>query len=110
MTPEASSPSQTATVQFTIEGEQFQLQSRVTVPTGPTRAIDLLPLARALADHVVSEACQGVEEAGEKISCCKGCSACCRNLVAISEVEARRIGAVVDAFPEPRRSEVRARF
>lgn len=103
-------PAEWATTEFTIKGGGFQMASRVTVPAGPTRLTDLLPLARALADVVVRETCQALDRAGEPISCTKGCGACCRNLVAISEVEARRIRVVVEELPEPRRSTIRARF
>jgi Fe-S-cluster containining protein len=110
MTPEPTDPPPLASAEFTIEGEHFRLTSRMTVPAGPARVSDLLPLARALSDAVVRQTCQAVEGAGETISCKKGCGACCRNLVAISEVEARRIRAVVEQLPEPRRATIRARF
>jgi Fe-S-cluster containining protein len=110
MTPESSKPPQMTNVEFAIKGEHFCLQSRVTVPAGPARLSDLLPMARALSDAVVRETCRAVEEEGEKISCRKGCGACCSNLVAISEVEARRIRDLVEGLPEPRRSVIRARF
>jgi Fe-S-cluster containining protein len=99
-----------ASAEFTVEGGHFRLTARVLVPAGPARVSDLLPVARALSDAVVRATCQEVEGVGEKISCTRGCGACCRNLVAISEVEARRIGDVVEQLPEPRRSTVRARF
>src|SRR5262249_44693347 len=44
------------------------------------------------------------------ISCKAGCGACCRQLVPISEVEARNIGELVNSLPEPRRSQICARF
>jgi Fe-S-cluster containining protein len=110
MTPEGSGPLQTTSAAFTIEGEHFRMQSRVTVPAGPARVSDLLPLARGLSDAVVRETCRAVEGSGELISCRKGCGACCRNLVAISEVEARRLREVIEGLPEPRRSAVRALF
>lgn len=110
MTPEPEAPPLLASVEFTIEGEHFRLNSRVTVPAGAARVSDLLPVARALSDAIVRETCRAVERAGEKISCKEGCGACCRNLVAISEVEARRVRAVVERLPEPRRDTIRARF
>ena len=110
MTPESTGSPEMARADFTIEGEHFRLTFRVTVPAGPVEVSDLLPVARALSDAVVRETCQVVEEAGEKISCTRGCGACCRNLVAISEVEARRIRDAVAKLPEPRCSTVRARF
>lgn len=100
----------TKTVNLTISGDDFELQGQITVPTGPTKTSDLLPLARALSDAVVSETCRAVEQLGETISCKKGCGACCRQLIAISEVEARRIKQIVDEMPESRRAEIQARF
>src|SRR5436305_15331755 len=96
MNPELNGPRPTATVEFTLQGEGFHLQARVAVPAGPARAGDLLPLARALSDAVVRQTSQAVEETGARISCKMGCGACCRNLVAISEVEARRIRTGVE--------------
>ena len=80
------------------------------MPAGPTRLRQLLPLVQSFADAVVEGAAKGAEEQGLKISCKKGCGACCRQAVPISEVEARRIRDVVNELPEPRRSQVRARF
>ncbi len=99
-----------ANVRFSIESDDFCMESEVTIPAGPTRVSDLLPLARALSDAVIGETCRAVEAAGAFISCKPGCGACCRNLVAISEVESRRVGKLVEKLPEPRRSIVRARF
>ncbi len=100
----------TATVSFTLKGPDFEMGARVTVPAGPTTTAELLPLARGLADRMVSQSVAQAEAAGLQISCRKGCGACCCNLVAVSEVEARRIAEVVEEMPEPRRSEIRGRF
>lgn len=110
MTDEREQLPPTVTAQLTIENDQVRFQAQVTVPTGPTRPVDLLPLARGISDQVVGETCRAAESAGTPVSCRKGCGACCRNLVAISEVEARRTAEVVDELPEPRRSEIRQRF
>jgi Fe-S-cluster containining protein len=72
--------------------------------------MDLLPLAQDLANAVVGAAVEDVVEQGEAISCKKGCGACCRQLVPISQVEARRIRDLVEQMPEPRRQEIRGRF
>ncbi len=110
MSNSASDPSGTVAVDFHIETDHFALSTQVTVPTGAMSTADLLPLVRALADRVVHETAAAVGRTGRKISCHKGCGACCCNLVAISEVEARRIAQVVDEMPEPRRTEIRRRF
>src|SRR5262245_55056627 len=100
-------PPETVTATVELSHTDWNLRTQVTVPTGPTRLIQLLPLVQSLADAVVGAA---VEAQGEPISCKKGCGACCRQLVPIAEVEARRLRDLVNDFPEPRRSQVRARF
>jgi Fe-S-cluster containining protein len=87
-----------------------RLQAKMSVPAGPTRLMELLPIAQNLANAVVAAAVEDVVEQGETVSCKKGCGACCRQLVPISQVEARRIRDLVQELPEPRRSQIRARF
>jgi Fe-S-cluster containining protein len=106
--PEESS--RTHAVEVALTGADWELRARVAVPAGPARQRELLPLARSLADAIVGQAVHAAEEAGTPVSCRAGCGACCRQLVAISEVEARRLREVVESLPEPRRSQVRARF
>ena len=85
-------------------------RTRLTIPKGPARQCELLPLAQMLSDRIVSATCHFVERTGETISCRAGCGACCRNLVAISQVESRNIAKLVDELPGTRRSEIRKRF
>jgi Fe-S-cluster containining protein len=99
-----------ARAEFTVQGEGFSLSLQATVPAGPVHQADLLPLARAIADAVVAQTQQAVEAAGQSISCRAGCGACCRSLVAVSEVEARRLQAHISALPEARRQQLRSRF
>jgi Fe-S-cluster containining protein len=70
----------------------------------------MLPLARSLSDAINSRLPGILEQAGEKITCKAGCGACCRHLVAISEVEARAIGRLIESLPEPRRAQIKGRF
>lgn len=98
----------TATVALT--SPDWELRTTMTVPAGPMPLIQLLPLAQSFADAVVDSAAKVAEGQGQRISCKKGCGACCRQLVAIAEVEARHIGNLVNELPEPRRTEIRARF
>lgn len=110
MPQESTAAADRVCADFTIAGGNFRLTFRATVPAGPVRVSELLPVARALSDTIVGETCRAAEEAGKPVSCTSGCAACCRNLVAISQVEARRIAGVLAALPEPRRSSVEARF
>jgi len=100
--------SATADLRIAIGGQPVHLQ--LTVPTGPAPIGHLLPVFQGITDVVVGVGERKVAQAGQEISCRKGCGACCRQAVPISPAEARALARVVAALPEPRRSEVRARF
>jgi Fe-S-cluster containining protein len=98
------------TARIALNGPTWKLSLEVTVPRGPTRLRQLVPLARTLADGVADATAAALAEQGRPVSCGKGCAACCRQLVMISEVEAYGLRDAVEALPEPRRSQTRARF
>jgi Fe-S-cluster containining protein len=87
-----------------------QLNMSVTVPGGPARIDDLLPLLQIMSNEVVASAEEEAQRHGVAISCRKGCGACCRQLVPISPVEARDVARLVAQMPEPRQSQIRERF
>lgn len=87
-----------------------QLNLSVSVPAGPTRIDDLLPLLQIMSNQVVASAEAAAAERGQAISCRKGCGACCRQLVPISPVEARHVAHLVAAMPPPRQAQIRERF
>ncbi len=110
MSGKTSVPMELARTNVTVRAKEFELTFQATVPSGPTTVRELLPLAYALSDVIVREGCRNEEAAGRKISCSSGCGACCRSLVAISQVEARQISELVGNLPKPRREAVEARF
>lgn len=95
-------------VELTVFGGT--LRATVPVPAGNVTPEDLLPVFQSLAAAVVHLSVRAAEQQGKKVSCRKGCSACCRQLVPLSETEAFGIVRMVRALPEPRRSDVLARF
>lgn len=109
MTTPAESPGK-VTVDINLGCNEWKLQGRITIAAGPVTVGELLPVAWMLSDAIVKESVKVLDEMGSPISCKKGCGACCRNLVAISQPEARRLRQLVEELPEPRRSEIRARF
>jgi Fe-S-cluster containining protein len=92
----------------TVSGKRIPLE--VTVPAGPTRLRELLPVLHGLAHAVIDSGVAAVEAEGKSISCRAGCGACCRQLVPVSESEAFALKRLVDAMPDPRRAAVVARF
>lgn len=97
-----------ATVQLTVAGHELTIDMKL--PTRRVRPGELLPLYRGLAEHLVQAGVANVRSAGHEVSCRKGCGACCRQLVPISETEARRIREVIDELPAERQAEIRGRF
>jgi Fe-S-cluster containining protein len=110
MPSDEDTSAKTITVNVELAGPDWQLQTTMSVPTVPIRLKEMLPLFFSFADAVMSAAANGVEQSGEKISCKKGCGACCRQLVPISETEARWIGELVDRLPPQKQTRIRNRF
>jgi len=100
----------TVTANLELNVGEYRLAARMTVPSGPTPLRVMLPVIQRVADALVDVAVKATEEKGKTISCKAGCGACCRQLVPISETEARRIAELVEELPEPRRTAVRRRF
>jgi Fe-S-cluster containining protein len=97
-----------AKLDLTVAGQPMHVE--IPISTGLVSGAALIPIARALG-AAIAERVIAVEAAAERhVSCRKGCGACCRQVVPISISEARAIHALVEAMPEPRRSEIRARF
>jgi Fe-S-cluster containining protein len=94
-----------AHVDLKVSGELRRIEFEL--PEGGARPADLLPALRQFSNAMVAAA-EAV--AAEPISCTKGCVACCHHLVPIRAMEAHRLAALVEALPEPRRSEVLERF
>ncbi len=87
-----------------------RLEFDLTVPTAPVRPTAVLPVLHSLWTTIEAGLVEDVERQGRRISCGPGCGACCRQLVPISRIEARRLAELLEELPEPRRSAVRNRF
>src|SRR5262245_62928124 len=86
------------------------LDVALDVPAGPARIDDLLPALQTLDDALVRHAARQAERDGRRVSCRAGCGACCRQLVPVSEVEARRLAELVRGLPDAERAAVEERF
>lgn len=98
-------------VEFELQvGEAEGIRVSIAVPAAPVQARRMLPLFQGLTHQVIDLAVAEVMGKGEAVSCAAACGACCRYIVPISRTEAHQLRALVDAMPEPRRTEIRARF
>jgi Fe-S-cluster containining protein len=98
----------TGNVKITLGGVPLDLQ--MTVPAKPVKPQRMLPIFQQMTNSFVGMAENAVENAGGKISCQKGCGACCRQAIPLAEIEAYQIAALVETLPEPRRTEIKNRF
>lgn len=105
--PECDTPI-SGRVVLVLDNEPVEIE--LTVPAGNVAFEATLPVLQQLTTFIVETATAVVEAAGRKISCRAGCGACCRQLVPISQAEARSLVRLVAEMPEPRQSEVRGRF
>jgi len=99
----ADSGHSTATLRLTVG--TLKVVHPITVPDAPVPAADIVSALQGLVNAVVEAA-----EAGQIISCRKGCGACCRQLVPVSRTEGERLLQVVDALPAERRDVLMKRF
>jgi Fe-S-cluster containining protein len=98
----------TGNVKITIGGRPIAIE--LTVPVKPVKSRRMLPVFQGMSELFVELGEKEVAAAGEKISCRKGCAACCRQLVPLAEIETHHIAGLVESMPEPRRSEIKERF
>lgn len=99
----------TARLMLRIAGEAVEVTA--PIPAGEMRLDQTLPLLRQIDDLAIEQAARASEARDKKISCCRGCAACCRaQPVPVTPPEAYALWRLVNALPEPRQSEVRARF
>jgi Fe-S-cluster containining protein len=110
MAEDASSPPPIGTARVEFRVWNNTVCAQIPVPAGPARPSDLLPACQALTELMVTLGREAVEATGERVTCRAGCGACCRQLVPISEPEARRLAQHVENLPEPRRTDIRRRF
>lgn len=107
---EPSDNAETITARGVLKLGDDRVEAEFTVPKRPVPLGDLIPICRSLTEAIVDRAVARVAAEGRTVSCRKGCGACCRQLVPLTEPEARRIRDLVESLPEPRRSTIRARF
>ena len=97
------------TLAFRVHGRPVMIDARI--PDRPVRLDELLPALREIDDCVIEATVAHTEAGGERVSCVKGCSACCRaQPVPVTPPEAYALARLVERLPEPRRTAVRAAF
>jgi Fe-S-cluster containining protein len=80
-------------------------------PPERTRLDEVLPALRALDDAVIAHAVREHETPARRVTCAKGCSACCEaQPVPVTPPEAYALARLVARLPQPRQRQARAAF
>ena len=98
----------TATINLSFFGQPLQIKT--SVPTSKMRPKRMLPVFHNMTASFMDKTVERIHSEGMEISCTKGCGACCRQMVPISEIEAHRLCNLVNQMSEPRKSIISKRF
>jgi Fe-S-cluster containining protein len=98
----------TGTIGFKVGGIPVQMD--MTIPANPVHPRRMLPVFRQMTHAFVDMGVENDLAEGRSVSCKAGCGACCRQLVPISEIEARELNDLVEAMPAERRTTIKNRF
>lgn len=86
------------------------LRGQVRIDTGPMSLAEMVPSALELTSVLAGRANQKSARLGKPVSCCKGCGACCRQLVPLSIPEVFYLMDRVDGQDPIRRAATISRF
>ena len=89
---------------------EVPVQLTVTVANKQTKQDILLPFLRELDQKSEDIAVAKTVAQGDNVKCTKGCSACCYQLIPLSQIEARYIGKLVERMPKNKRQKIQNRF
>ena len=65
----------------------------------PIRICDIIPVAQAICDKIISTTLASAESLGLHIPCKKGCNLCCKNLIPLSVAEALWLNEEISRMP-----------
>lgn len=97
-------------LELEIQTPGARLRGRLAVPPRPMRLAELSWNVMAISDKLAGLAVGREEREGRKISCRKGCGACCRQVVPLSPPEAWMIADIIAGMKEGARSAASAAF
>lgn len=91
-----------------VLGADHEITCRVRL--GRVRLSELVGLSRSISASMLSISTEHAAREGKKISCARGCTHCCRQLVPVAPLEAKRLAEVLAALPKDKRQGILKRF
>ncbi|MBS1536193.1 MAG: YkgJ family cysteine cluster protein [Bacteroidetes bacterium] len=95
-------------VEFMVFDQKFKVD--IPVKTEPIHKIEFLTVLHPLTDLFVDFAVEKSIKEGKTISCKKGCGACCRQLVPITESEVYLLYEALMIMPKKNRNKIQQQF
>ena len=96
--------------EISLQTPSGEISTAVGVPAGFVPITAILPLMRSLGGEAQVLEQRRLLEAGQRISCEKGCAACCRMLVPISVPEAFALTNAIDQLDQKERNRLLAKL
>lgn len=105
-----SSPDTRDILRLSLPTPAGELRADISVPTTFIPVSDIVPLMRSLGEQALALEEEKRRQAGETLSCHKGCAACCRMLVPVSPPEAFSLRDKIRQLPADQRDRIHRRF
>lgn len=96
--------------EISLQTPSGEITTAVGVPTSFVPITAILPLMRSLGEEVQTMEQRRLLEAGQTVSCQKGCAACCRMLVPVSAPEAFALANTIDGLEQNERNRLLAQL
>lgn len=96
--------------EVSLQTPSGEITTAVGVPTSFVPITAILPLMRSLGEEVQTMEQRRLVEAGQTVSCQKGCAACCRMLVPVSAPEAYALADTIDHLEQNERNRLLAKL
>ncbi len=103
-------PAGPRSLELNVELPEGTINARVDVPEGPMRLVEFTSSVLVLSSEVAAMGERQVAKQDYKVSCRKGCGACCRQLIPLAPTEAVMIAELLDNLPSELQARVRDRF
>jgi Fe-S-cluster containining protein len=104
-------PAPTERLNLSINTTSGEIHSQVDIPTGFIPITEIVPVVRSLGEQAQALEISTTLQAGKKISCQKGCGACCqRIMVPVSPPEAFALAGMLEGLPQDHRARIEHRL
>ncbi|GFK95077.1 hypothetical protein NNJEOMEG_02930 [Fundidesulfovibrio magnetotacticus] len=100
MTESGQAGSRLATKRRFSFASGVSFEARIDPPDGLVTFVDVLPDIYSISDELVSMSVKDQAARGQHVSCARGCTLCCRHLVAVSDHEAILLAHIINNMLE----------